>query len=78
MTPAAAVSVMIFTLNEEIHLPSCLAALEWCDDVIVIDSFSTDRTEALCRERGVRFFLIGSDTAFLRGGTSAALKALRR
>ena len=56
MSPATPVSVMIFTLNEEIHLPSCLAALAWCDDVIVIDSFSTDRTEAICRERGARFY----------------------
>lgn len=47
---------MIYTLNEEIHLPSCLDALVWCDDVIVIDSFSTDRTQAICAERGVRFF----------------------
>ena len=52
----APVSVMIFTLNEEIHLPSCLDALEWADDVIVVDSFSTDRTEAICREHGARFF----------------------
>ena len=29
-------------------------------------------------KRGVRFFLIGSDTAFLRSGTGAALKALKR
>jgi glycosyltransferase involved in cell wall biosynthesis len=50
------VSVMIFTLNEELHLPSCLAALDWCDDVIVIDSFSTDRTQAICEANGVRFF----------------------
>ncbi len=52
----ASVSVMIFTLNEEIHLPACLAALGWADDVIVVDSFSTDRTEAICHEHGVRFF----------------------
>lgn len=50
------VSVMIFTLNEEIHLPSCLDALAWCNDVIVVDSFSTDATESICRERGARFF----------------------
>ncbi len=50
------VSVMIFTLNEEIHLPSCLAAASWCDDVIIIDSFSTDATEAIAREHGARFF----------------------
>ncbi len=50
------VSVMIFTLNEEIHLPSCLACLTWCDDVIIIDSFSSDRTGQISREAGARFF----------------------
>jgi glycosyltransferase involved in cell wall biosynthesis len=50
------VTAMIFTLDEETHLPSCLKHLRWCDDVIVIDSFSTDRTEQICREAGVRFF----------------------
>lgn len=52
----APVSVMIFTLNEELHLPSCLDALAWCDDVIVVDSYSGDRTEEIARERGARFF----------------------
>lgn len=55
-SPSAPVSVMIFTLNEEQNLPSCLDSLGFSDDVIVVDSFSTDRTEAICRERGVRFF----------------------
>ena len=49
------VSVMIFTLNEAINLPSCLDALTWCDDVIVVDSFSEDATENIARERGTRF-----------------------
>ncbi len=47
---------MIFTLNEQIHLPSCLDALAWCDDIIVVDSFSTDQTQAICEQRGARFF----------------------
>ena len=50
------VSAMIFTLDEEIHLPSCLASLAWCDDVIVVDSFSRDRTEEIARAAGARFF----------------------
>ncbi|MES2632444.1 MAG: glycosyltransferase family 2 protein [Pseudomonadota bacterium] len=54
--PASPVSVMIFTLNEEIHLPQCLASLQWCDDVIVVDSFSTDATAQICQRPGVRFF----------------------
>ncbi len=52
----APVTAVIFTLNEAIHLPSCLDALAWCDDIVVVDSFSTDSTEAICRERGARFF----------------------
>lgn len=47
---------MIFTLNEEIHLPGCLSSLTWCDDIIVIDSFSSDQTESICRQAGARFF----------------------
>jgi glycosyltransferase involved in cell wall biosynthesis len=56
-TPAGIpVTVMIFTLNEELHLPPCLDSLRDFDDVIVVDSYSSDRTEAICVERGVRFF----------------------
>ena len=56
MTQLAPVSVMIFTLNEAIHLPACLDALGWCEDVIVVDSFSTDETRTICEGRGVRFY----------------------
>ncbi|MGH8050666.1 MAG: glycosyltransferase family 2 protein [Arenimonas sp.] len=56
MTTSVPVSVMIFTLNEQIHLPACLDALSWCDDVIVVDSFSTDATQTICESRGARFF----------------------
>jgi glycosyltransferase involved in cell wall biosynthesis len=54
--PAPRVSVMVFTLDEEIHLPGCLASLDWCSDVIVVDSFSSDKTAAICASHGVRFF----------------------
>ncbi len=47
---------MIFTLNEEIHLPSCLAGLAWIDDVIVVDSLSIDWTAEICRQAGGRFY----------------------
>lgn len=53
---AGGVTAMIFTLNEEANLPHCLASLAWCDDVVVVDSFSTDATERICREAGARFF----------------------
>ena len=47
---------MVFTLDEEVHLPSCLASLAWCDDVIVVDSFSKDRTLDIARTSGARVF----------------------
>ena len=49
------ISVLIITLNEEGNMPECLAYLDWCDDVVVFDSFSTDRTEEIARQAGVRF-----------------------
>lgn len=27
--------------NSEVNLPACLASLDWCDDIVVLDSFST-------------------------------------
>lgn len=57
MSAAPAVSAMIFTLDEEVHLPGCLASLAWCDDVIVVDSGSTDRTHAIAEQAGARVFV---------------------
>ena len=54
--PRTPLTVMIFTLDEELHLPACLASVAWCDDVIVVDSHSSDRTAEICRAAGVRFF----------------------
>src|SRR6185295_19415971 len=56
VSPDVDVSVMVFTLNEEIHLPDCLGSLGWCRDVVVVDSFSTDRTREIAEGSGARFF----------------------
>lgn len=49
-------SVLILTKNEEANLPSCLDSVSWCDDVVVLDSFSSDRTCGIAAERGARVF----------------------
>jgi glycosyltransferase involved in cell wall biosynthesis len=49
-------SVLILTLNEERLLPRCLASLAGCDDVVVLDSGSTDATAAIARAAGARVF----------------------
>lgn len=48
------VSVLILTYNEAAMLPACLAALSWCDDVVVIDSGSRDQTVEIARTFGAR------------------------
>jgi glycosyltransferase involved in cell wall biosynthesis len=48
------VSVLILTLNEETNIKACLDTVTWSDDVIVLDSFSTDRTTAIAEENGAR------------------------
>ncbi len=50
-------SVLILTLNEERNLPSCLAGLKDCDDIVVLDSGSTDRTAAIALGAGARVFI---------------------
>ena len=49
-------SVLILTLNEERHLPACLDSLRGCDDIVVLDSGSTDRTLDIARAGGARVF----------------------
>jgi hypothetical protein len=48
-------SAVVLTLNEQKHLPDCLASLAWADEIVVFDSFSTDRTEAIARDHNARF-----------------------
>jgi len=45
------ISVIVLTKNEEKDLPQCLKALEWTDDVHVLDSFSEDKTVDIARSR---------------------------
>lgn len=46
------VSVLILTRNEEHTLPDCLASVAWCNDVHVLDSFSTDQTVHVAQGAG--------------------------
>jgi len=48
------ISVLILTLNEEENLPTCLKSANWSDDVVVLDSFSTDKTVEIARAAGAR------------------------
>jgi glycosyltransferase involved in cell wall biosynthesis len=47
-------SIVILTLNEEQNLPLCLASAQGCDDIVILDSGSTDRTHEIAEHAGAR------------------------
>ena len=53
--PAVPLSVVVITFNEEANIGRCLLALQdVADEVLVVDSFSTDGTVEIARQHGAR------------------------
>jgi glycosyltransferase involved in cell wall biosynthesis len=50
----AKVTATVITLNEAAHIEACLASVAWADEILVVDSGSTDGTADLARAKGAR------------------------
>jgi len=50
------VSVCIITHNEEMRIRQCLESVKWAEEIVVVDSHSTDRTVEICREYTPRVY----------------------
>lgn len=50
------ISVCITAGNEERNIRRCLESAKWADEIVVVDSFSTDRTAEICREYTERVY----------------------
>jgi glycosyltransferase involved in cell wall biosynthesis len=55
MIPAK-VSAVIITLNEADNIGRTVDKLGWCDEVIIVDSYSSDDTVAICVNKGCQVF----------------------
>lgn len=44
------ISACLTVCNEERNIERCLKSLTWADEIVVVDSFSSDRTVELCRK----------------------------
>ena len=45
-----ACSVVVITKNEALRIRDCLKSVEWADDIVVVDDFSSDETVPIARE----------------------------
>lgn len=50
------ISVIILTLNEEKDLPGCLESVKWADEIVIIDSFSSDKTIEIAKRFKCKIF----------------------
>jgi glycosyltransferase involved in cell wall biosynthesis len=56
--PRSTVSAIIITKNEEHNITTCLDSIRWVDEIIVLDSNSTDRTVEICKEYDAKVFSV--------------------
>lgn len=49
-------SAVILTKNEEGNIRECLESLKWCDEIIVIDDYSEDRTVEMAKKHGAEVY----------------------
>ncbi len=52
------ITVLVPTLNEERNLADCLRHLEWADEVVVVDSSSTDATREIAEKHGRGWWIL--------------------
>ena len=50
--PREKISAFVITFNEEKNIDECLASLDFCDEIVVVDSYSTDSTVAKASAAG--------------------------
>ncbi|UPQ88088.1 glycosyltransferase family 2 protein [Vibrio sinaloensis] len=53
----ATIAAVIITKNEQDSLRDCLESLRWVDEIVIVDSGSTDNTESIAREYTEHFYV---------------------
>lgn len=69
------ISVVVLTKNEEKNIVDCLESLAWCDEVIIIDDQSEDRTAEISQKLGAKVFKHNFDGDFSKQRNFGLAKA---
>jgi glycosyltransferase involved in cell wall biosynthesis len=51
------ISVAVITKNEEFNIRECLESVRWADEIVVVDSGSTDKTREICQSFQARVYV---------------------
>lgn len=51
------ISAVVLTKDEEKNLQECLESIKWCDEILVIDDNSTDKTVEIAKKFGAKVFI---------------------
>ena len=70
-------SVVIITLNEARHIGACLDSVAFADEIIVLDSGSTDQTCDIARAKGAKDTVVGIWACFRPQKNRARVQATR-
>lgn len=49
-------TAVVLTKNEEKNIEACLKSLKWCDEIVVIDDYSSDKTISIAKKSGAVVF----------------------
>lgn len=55
-------SAIVITYNEEQNIGACIESLNWCDELIVVDSNSTDNTVEIARGLNAKVSIVENQT----------------
>ena len=50
------ISAVVLAKDEEKNLPQCLESIKWCNEIVVIDDNSTDKTPEIAKKYGAKVF----------------------
>ncbi len=55
------ISAVVITKNEELNIKNCLETLKWADEIVIIDTNSTDNTKEIAAKYTDKIFFTDSD-----------------
>lgn len=67
------IAVLILTKNEEKNIVDCISSVSFADEILVIDSGSTDQTQLYARKAGAEVFIHPMDEHGFAGQRNFAL-----